>query len=103
MHMPDPKLSTVGVKRVRDGNRVDADDVLVVEEPLEIRAAWRVDGEPREKSISVTMRTPGDDLDLAAGFLFTEGLIRSADDIDSLRHWSSPNVLRAALRDGAHV
>ncbi len=101
--MPDPKISTVGVKRVRDGNRVDADDVLVVEEPLEIRAAWRVDGEPHEKSISVTMRTPGDDLDLAAGFLFTEGLIGSADDIDSLRHWSSPNVLRVALRDGARV
>ncbi len=101
--MPESKTSSVGVKRVRGGDTVDTDDVLVVEEPLEIRAAWRSDGESREKSISVTMRTPGDDLDLAAGFLFTEGLIRSADDIDSLRHWSSPNVLRVALRDGARV
>ena len=42
-------------------------DLLAVEEPLEIR----VDGEP----LTVTMRTPGDDIDLAAGFLFTEGLL----------------------------
>ncbi len=97
--MPESKTSHVGVKRVRGGDTVDTDDVLVVEEPLEIRAAWRSDGEWREKSISVTMRTPGDDLDLAAGFLFTEGLIRSADDIDSLRHWSSPNVLRVADKE----
>jgi FdhD protein len=101
--MPESKVSPAHVTRVRDGNSVEADDVLVIEEPLEIRAAWRNDGEPREKSISVTMRTPGDDLDLAAGFLFTEGLIRSAEEIDSLRHWSSPNVLRVALREGASV
>ncbi|HSP17541.1 MAG TPA: formate dehydrogenase accessory sulfurtransferase FdhD [Thermoanaerobaculia bacterium] len=101
--MPDPKLSTVDVRRVQGESAIDTDDVLVVEEPLEIRAAWRMGDERREKSISVTMRTPGDDLDLAAGFLFTEGLIQSPDDIDSLRHWSSPNVLRVALRDGAKV
>ena len=101
--MPDSKTVKMDVRRVRDGNSVESDDVLVVEEPLEIRAAWRNGDESREKSISVTMRTPGDDLDLAAGFLFTEGLIRSADDIGSLRHWSSPNVLRVSLRDGARV
>ena len=42
-------------------------DLLAVEEPLEIR----IDGEP----LTVTMRTPGDDIDLAAGFLYTEGLL----------------------------
>lgn len=52
------------------------EDLLAVEEPLEIRlAGW---------SVAVTMRTPGDDLDLAAGFLFTEGIIRGAGDIDSI-------------------
>lgn len=101
--MSDPRTSVVGVSRVNGETAADADDVIVVEEPLEIRAAWRVSGEPREKSISVTMRTPGDDADLAAGFLFTEALIRDASDIDSLRHWSSPNVLRVALRDGAQI
>jgi FdhD protein len=52
-------------------------DCLVAEEPLEIR----VDGTP----LSVTMRTPGHELELAAGFLFTEGLVRTAEQISALR------------------
>lgn len=53
-----------------------ANDAVVVEEPLEIR----IDGE----SLVVTMRTPGDDLDLAAGFMLTDGWIRSSRDIGTL-------------------
>ena len=53
-------------------------DTMVGEEPLEIRVG-RV-GEPR-RPLAVTMRTPGDDLDLALGFLFTEGLIAEAGDV----------------------
>jgi FdhD protein len=52
-------------------------DLLAAEDPLEIR----VDGRP----LAVTMRTPGDDIDLAAGFLAGEGLVRSACDIASIR------------------
>jgi len=52
-------------------------DLLAVEEPLEIR----VNGEP----LTVTMRTPGDDIDLAAGFLFTEGLLRRLQDVHEIR------------------
>jgi FdhD protein len=55
---------------LRDGEP----DLVAIEEPLEIRA----DG----KAIAVTMRTPGRDADLAAGFLYGEGLIRSAPDVD---------------------
>jgi FdhD protein len=99
--MAEPRIATVGVTRVRDLTAAHDDDVVVVEEPLEIRVAWEVDGEPREKNISVTMRTPGDDADLAVGFLFTEGLIRSAAEIESARHWGSPNIMRVALRAGA--
>ena len=53
-------------------------DTLAGEEPLEIRVGHR--GGPR-RPLAVTMRTPGDDLDLAIGFLFTEGLIGSAEDV----------------------
>ena len=101
--MPDQRIASVDVTRVVGRSFKDGDDLVVVEEPLEIRAAWASGGELREKSISVTMRTPGDDSDLAAGFLFTEGLLHAADDVESLRHWSSPNVIRVALRDGARI
>jgi FdhD protein len=93
---------SVKVTRVSGVQSSAGDDLVVVEEPLEIRIAWD-SGEPREKTISVTMRTPGDDPDLAAGFLFTEGLIASAEDVESTRHWASPNVIRVALRKGARV
>jgi FdhD protein len=72
-------------------------DELSTEEPLEIR----LDGEP----LSVTMRTPGADFDLAAGFLVTEGIIGSVDEIASMRmcpHTADPagslNVVEVTLR-----
>ncbi|MFI1196907.1 formate dehydrogenase accessory sulfurtransferase FdhD [Micromonospora sp. NPDC020750] len=54
-------------------------DSVSVEEPLEIRVG--PGGPGRRRPLAVTMRTPGDDLDLAIGFLLTEGLIRSAADV----------------------
>ncbi|MGN9812360.1 formate dehydrogenase accessory sulfurtransferase FdhD [Micromonospora sp. BQ11] len=54
-------------------------DSLAGEEPLEIRVGAA--GPGRRRPLAVTMRTPGDDLDLAIGFLLTEGLIRSTDDV----------------------
>jgi FdhD protein len=61
------------VVRVDGGRRTERPDSLAVEEPLEIR----VNGTP----VSVTMRTPGHDLQLALGFLHTEGLLRPGDDV----------------------
>jgi len=60
------------------GGRPADRDLVVAEEPLEIRIAG--------ESLMVTMRTPGDDLDLAAGLLFTEGVISSFDEVASLTH-----------------
>ncbi|MCI4063342.1 formate dehydrogenase accessory sulfurtransferase FdhD [Micromonospora sp. R77] len=74
-----------GVQRIdldaaADGRAsVRRQDTLAVEEPLEIRVG--PGGPGRRKPLAVTMRTPGDDLDLAIGFLLTEGLIRSTDDV----------------------
>lgn len=76
-------------------NGIETSDAVVVEEPLEIRVG--------EKAVSVTLRTPGADFDLAAGFLFTEAILTDRDDIESMRHWGSPNVVRVALREGVTV
>jgi FdhD protein len=65
-------------------------DLLAVEEPLEIR----VDGEP----LTVTMRTPGDDIDLAAGFLFTEGLLTGLGDVREIR-MCDENVAAVTVAD----
>ncbi|QLQ38512.1 formate dehydrogenase accessory sulfurtransferase FdhD [Micromonospora robiginosa] len=68
-------LGATGDRRTR----VRRQDTLAVEEPLEIRVGPA--GPGRRRPLAVTMRTPGDDLDLAIGFLLTEGLIRSAEDV----------------------
>lgn len=101
--MPPARIATVTITRISAASHDAAEDVVAVEEPLEIAAAWRVDDEPREKTISITMRTPGDDFDLAAGFLFTEGLIGAPTDIESVRHWGSPNKVRVTLAPHARV
>src|ERR1051325_10415886 len=100
--MPD-KTTSVAVTRIAAPQDDRAEDVVAIEEPLEIRAAWTAGGEPREKNISVTMRTPGDDFDLAVGFLFTEGLLQGGGDVESVRHWGSPNIVRVALAPHARI
>jgi FdhD protein len=59
-------------------------DALVTEEPMEIRLQDPDGSEP--EPLVVTMRTPGNDFELAAGFLFTEGLVAGADDIEHLAY-----------------
>lgn len=61
-------------------------DILSVEEPLEIRITYGPEAQRIQKNISVTMRTPGNDLDLAVGFLFTEGIISSYLDVADAYH-----------------
>jgi FdhD protein len=64
-----------------DGETRRFQDYLVREEPMEIRIG--------RHSLSVTMRTPGNDLELAAGFLFTEGLIHRREEIEVIEHAKS--------------
>jgi FdhD protein len=61
-------------------------DSLAIEEPLEIQLTYGPSNSRQTRSISVTMRTPGDDFDLAAGFLMTEGVIRDANDIEQIMY-----------------
>ena len=64
--------------RIRGAQHTTRPDTVAAEEPLEIR----LDGTP----LAVTMRTPGDDFDLAAGFLVSEGVISAADDVVTIRY-----------------
>jgi FdhD protein len=81
------------VSEWKDGSLRGMQDVLVAEEPLEIR----VNG----KALTVTMRTPGDDRELAAGFLFTEGIITKAEQISAIRTSSGErNVVDVQVHGG---
>ena len=81
----------VPIERVRRGcDPKEEDDCLAVEEPLEIRVGG--------KSLSVTMRTPGEDFELAAGFLFSEGIVSSARQISGMaRARENPNIVVVTL------
>jgi len=95
----DAALSTPAKVIRWDGRRATpGDDELAAEEPLEIRV--------RGRAISVTMRTPGHDAELAAGFLLTEGVIRSAADIEHTEHCAANepgNILNIRLAPLVHV
>lgn len=85
-------------------------DEIAVEEPLEIRLGFITPDGRTSRSISITMRTPGNDAELAAGFLLSESIIRSANDIASIEH-SGPvdpssgcrNIIRVDLAKGVAV
>ena len=106
----NPSISVIQVKRMEAHGSTLAEDVLAVEEPLEIRLDYLGPQGRLRKSISITMRTPGYDFELAAGFLFTEGLIQSHEDIQNISYCGSQskklgrqNVLKVELQDHVKV
>src|ERR1700756_4670818 len=93
-----PSSSPAPIHRVQHGASLPVDDNLAVEEPLEIRLGYGL--ERTRKSISITMRTPGHDGELAAGFLFTEGLVKRADEINAIEPCGGRgNVIRVDLHE----
>jgi FdhD protein len=94
---------SVQLKRYVGARSTLEDDLLPVEEPLQIRMAG--------ENVVVTMRTPGHDEELAAGFLFTEGIISHYGHIESIQHCpddtshdaSSPNVINVTPSERALV
>ena len=100
MERPVARSLVVRVEGTQPGE--PHDDFLAVEEPLEIQLGYERRGWRVHKSVSVTMRTPGADDELAAGFLFTEGIVGDATQIESIRA-EAPNVVRGELRAGVAV
>lgn len=98
------------IQRIGDSRQEAAADVVATEEPLEIRLGFSDSGGRRaERSISITMRTPGNDEELAIGFLFTEGIVKQPEDVTVVRPCGPPapngliNVVRVELADHVAV
>jgi len=96
MRTPDRSVEVTQVTEWSEGKACSVQDSLAVEEPLEIRIG--------DTPLTVTMRTPGHDLELAAGFLLTEGIIESADQIAEIHAEQSntslkSNVVHVELRN----
>lgn len=85
----------VAIRRVEGCQTSRVDDRLAVEEPLEIRLG--------DRNLSITMRTPGNDFELAVGFLHAEGIIRQSDDIRFLGRPpdGNQNIVVLELRESA--
>lgn len=94
------------VRRLRDGAWKTADDVLAAEEPLEMRLVWKDGRKTITRSIAVTMRTPGHDFELAAGFLHGEGILAAREDVADISYCTDEgeeqafNIVNVTLRPG---
>ena len=100
----------IDVSKVSGDQRVSIADSVAIEEPLEIQLSYPSAEGAAAKSVSITMRTPGDDVELAMGFLFTEGIIRSGKQVTSVEHCGATapesglrNIIRVKLKPGVDV
>jgi FdhD protein len=103
-------ISTVKLLKITANNPVqELDDLVAVEEPLEIRLGFGDLDNRQQKSVSVTMRTPTHDFDLALGFLFSEGIIQSYEQVLSIKYCvdagkqATENIVRVELKPKVKV
>ncbi|QHS57030.1 formate dehydrogenase accessory sulfurtransferase FdhD [Mucilaginibacter sp. 14171R-50] len=95
----------IPVTRFTYGESEALNDAVAIEEPLEIRLEYGPVTDRKVQNISVTMRTPGNDAELATGFLFTEGIIKNASDIKEVAHCfiacaeNRENVIQVSLAE----
>ena len=104
---PRKGVSRVKISRLADSRLVELKDVVAVEEPLEIRVEFTRNGARETSAVSVTMRTPGDDFELAAGFLYGEGLVRRREEVTEISYCQTDepqayNIVVVKLGPEAH-
>ncbi|MEO6151220.1 MAG: formate dehydrogenase accessory sulfurtransferase FdhD [Mucilaginibacter sp.] len=96
-------IANLPVTKINGSGAEDMFDALAIEEPLEIRLEYGASGDRRVQNISVTMRTPGNDAELATGFLYTEGIVTKKEDIATVEHCfiacaeNKENVIQVSL------
>ena len=98
------RVDPVKIRRFLADESLPEDDLVVVEEPLEIRIGYGLESNRAQAPITVTMRTPGDDEHLCMGFIYSEGIISSASNVLSAKYCSNfgeedggNNVMRVEL------
>ena len=103
--MANLKVAHINLTKFKSHASEEKPDLLAVEEPLEIRIVYGEEYHRKEINLSVTMRTPGNDFELALGFLFSEGVIRDFHDIISIHYCQSVkkpeelgNVLKVEIK-----
>lgn len=103
-------VKAVEIIRVERSSSQQKSDLIVAEEPLEIRVGHGPEHDRQQFSLSVTMRTPGADEQLCLGFLFTEGIINSADEVMSIKYChdlgrkeGDENLMRVELKPSVQI
>lgn len=92
------------ISSAHESTRSIHQDQLAVEEPLEIRIGCAASEGWCTRSVSITMRTPGSDIELAAGFLFTEGIIQHRSDIAEIQNVGpTGNIVRLDLQPNVNI
>lgn len=103
--MSASSVKYLSVVKVRDDDYIESADALAIEEPLEIRLKYGPQSAQITQNVSVTMRTPGNDAELATGFLFTEGIITQKENIESAVHCfiacaeNKENIIEVTLQE----
>jgi FdhD protein len=104
-----PSVTPIAITHIEDRSSLVRQDLLATEEPLEIRVGFGRSDAREQISLTVTMRTPGNDFELALGFLATEGIISSYQQVagihycENIKPEEKGNVIRVELLEDVNV